>query len=112
LAGATWQTRDSRTVAAGVQWHRVEALTGPPPQRILHVMDPKIDKARWQAAYRARYESLERLAARELASMTEEEALRRMYNLVAVGKPWRQCPDYSGLVEQQRLFMRARRIGI
>jgi hypothetical protein len=26
--------------------------------------------------------------------MTEEEALRRMYNLVAVGKPWRQRPDY------------------
>ena len=67
------------------------------------------DKAKWQAWYRARCAALERVRIQELAGMTNEEGLRRMRNLVAVGEPWRERREWSGLVEQQRLFMKGLR---
>ena len=41
-------------------------------------MFPVHDKARWLADYRDTAEALERIAARELAEMPDEEALRRI----------------------------------
>ena len=72
-------------------------------------MFPVRDKTRWLAAYRATSEALERIAARELAGMTNEEALRRIASLTVIGAPWRERPGWSGLVEQQAIFHRRRR---
>ena len=71
-----------------------------------------IDKAQWQAAYRRQVRSDGNASRKELAAMTEEEAVRQINNLVAVGTPLRKRPDYSGFVQQQRLFMRARLINL
>jgi hypothetical protein len=69
-------------------------------------MDPIRDVEQWRAAYRATAEELERIRARELHAMTDAEALRRMESLCVAGPPWRERPDWSGLVEQQALFQR------
>ncbi|HEY8749657.1 MAG TPA: hypothetical protein VIM11_16860 [Tepidisphaeraceae bacterium] len=69
-------------------------------------MDPIGDKAEWLARFRATTEKLETIRARELAAMTDEEALRRMKLLSIAGTPWRERRDWSGLVEQQALFHR------
>jgi hypothetical protein len=69
-------------------------------------MRPIHDKEQWQAAYRATAEMLETIRARELAAMTEEEALHRIESLSVIGRPWRERPDWSGLVEQQAFFHR------
>ena len=63
-------------------------------------------KAHWLALYRETMEELERIRARELHAMTEEEALRRIMSLGTCEPPWRERPDWSGLVEQQALFHR------
>jgi len=52
-------------------------------------------------AYRARCEALDRIRFSELAAMTDEEARRRIESLVVAEPPWRERPDWSGLVEQQ-----------
>ena len=71
---------------------------------------PLVDEKRhWLAAYRETTEILERIRARELAAMTDEEALRRIMSLSVVGTPWRERPDWSGLVEQQALFHRRKK---
>ncbi len=57
---------------------------------------------------RARWEAVETVKARELASMTEERAQEIIQSLGAV-EGWRERPDWSGLVEQQALFHRDRR---
>lgn len=62
-----------------------------------------------RATYRERAEALERMRARELASMTEERALEIMKSLVAVDAPRQQPENWSGLVEQQALFAKWRR---
>jgi hypothetical protein len=67
------------------------------------MLDPH-EKERWRARYRATTEALERLRVRELAAMTEEEALRKIASLCTCEPPWRERPDWSGLVEQQALF--------
>lgn len=69
-------------------------------------MHPVDDKRRWLAAYRETSEILERIRARELAAMTDDEAWRRIMSLSVVGTPWRERPDWSGLVEQQDIFHR------
>jgi hypothetical protein len=61
-----------------------------------------------KAEYYARWEAVEAARARELAAMTEERAREIIQNLGAADL-WRARPDWSGLVEQQELFMRARR---
>lgn len=73
------------------------------------MMHPMTDVERWRAEHRATVEMLEQIRARELVGMTDEEAWRRIQSLCVVGKPWRQRPDWSGLVEQQAIFQRARK---
>ncbi|HWW87952.1 MAG TPA: hypothetical protein VNZ26_30350 [Vicinamibacterales bacterium] len=69
-------------------------------------MHPFHDKKQWQAAYRAATDALERVRARELAAMTDQDARRIMQSLVVAGTPWRERRDWSGLVEQQAFFHR------
>jgi hypothetical protein len=64
--------------------------------------------ARLRAEYHARWEAVETFKAQELAAMTDERARQIIQSLAAVGG-WRERRDWSGLVEQQALFHRARR---
>jgi hypothetical protein len=61
-----------------------------------------------RAAYHARWEAVETAKARELATMTEEQA-RRIIQRLAAAATWRERTDWSGLVEQQALFQKAHR---
>lgn len=56
--------------------------------------------------YLTSMELVECINAKELVGMTDEEAWRRMQLLVACETPWRDRPDWSGLVEQQAIFHR------
>ena len=58
--------------------------------------------------HRARWEAVETAKAQELAAMTDERARLIVQSLGAV-EAWREREDWSGLVEQQQLFARARR---
>jgi hypothetical protein len=58
------------------------------------------------ADYHARWEVVGIVKAHELAALTEERALEIVLSLSAP-EGWRADPDWSGLVEQQRLFHRA-----
>lgn len=73
------------------------------------LMDATRDKAALRAEYAARSEALARVWTRELAGMSDEQALREIEALVTPDTPWRERPDWSGLVEQQALFHRRRR---
>ena len=64
------------------------------------------EKAR--AEYYERWEAVERIKAQELAAMTDERAWEIIRSLGAV-EGWRERPDWSGLVEQQAFFSKARR---
>jgi hypothetical protein len=59
-------------------------------------------------AYVTRWEAVEAAKAQELAAMTEERALEIIQSIGAV-EGWRERRDWSGLVEQQALFLRGRR---
>jgi len=72
-------------------------------------MEMPRDKEAWRAAYKARTEALERVRAQELAAMTEERAWEIIQSLETSETPWRDRPDWSGLVEQQAIFARWRR---
>ncbi len=72
-------------------------------------MDSRIDKTQWLKTYRETTEMLEIIRDRELAALTDEEVWRRIRALKVAGKPWRERPDWSGLVEQQELFHRRRK---
>ena len=86
------------------RWHR------PATAVYLDLMDDGIaDKKGWMARRRAADEALACVWARELAAMSDEEALRRIKSLVTPDPVWRERPDWSGLVEQQALFQRRRR---
>jgi hypothetical protein len=67
------------------------------------------DKEKWRAQYHATIDELERLRVQQLAAMTDEEALRIIHSLCVAEEPWRERPDWSGLVEQQAYFHRRRR---
>ena len=69
-------------------------------------MMPLSELERWRAAYRATSEALETIGARELAALTEGEALRQIKSLCMLGPVWRERPEWSGVVEQQALFQR------
>jgi hypothetical protein len=71
-------------------------------------MHPVTDKQKWRAQYRQTSEELARLETVDLASLTDEEALVRLHRLEPVERPWRERPDWSGLVEQQAIFHRRR----
>ncbi len=58
--------------------------------------------------YYTRWEAVEKIKAEELAAMTDERAWQIIQNLGTV-EEWRARPDWSGLVEQQRIFHRGRR---
>jgi hypothetical protein len=72
-------------------------------------MDKSFDKKQWLKKYRDTSELLQTIRERELRAMTDEEALRQIQSLCVAGKPWRQRPDWSGLVEQQAIFHRRRK---
>jgi hypothetical protein len=67
-------------------------------------MDATPSQVMWRARYRATSEALERIRAAELAAMTDREAWRIIQSLCVIGRPWRERPEWSGLVEQQALF--------
>ncbi len=74
-------------------------------------MDKIVDKEQWLKSYCETSELLQAIRERELRAMTDEEALRRIQSLTMIGKPWRERPDWSGLVEQQAIFHRRRKSG-
>ena len=65
-------------------------------------------KEEWKEFLRQRDAALRENYYRELRALTDEEALRKLRSLVPVEEPWRQQPEWSGLVEQQRIFHRRR----
>lgn len=69
-------------------------------------MHAEPDRKRLLARYRATVEALERVQFHDLAGMTDEEAWRRIQLLSTPGPVWRDRPEWSGLVEMQRLFHR------
>ena len=69
-------------------------------------MKATTDPKHMLAAYQDSMELVECIRARELKAMTDEEALRIIQSLVAFEEPWRDRPDWSGLVEQQAYFHR------
>jgi hypothetical protein len=72
-------------------------------------MTPPIDKEKWLANYRQTTEILECMRTRELAAMTDAQALRIIASLTPFETPWRERPDWSGLVEQQEIFHRRKK---
>jgi hypothetical protein len=54
----------------------------------------------------ARWEAVAVAHAQELATMTDERA-REVIESLGAAEAWRERSDWSGLVEQQALFMRA-----
>ena len=64
--------------------------------------------ARFRVQYNLRWEAVETFKAQELAAMTDERARQIIQSLGAVDG-WRERRDWSGLVEQQALFLRALR---
>jgi hypothetical protein len=69
--------------------------------------EPTEMKESARAEYHARWEAVETFRAKELAAMTEERAREIIQSLGAV-EGWRERPDWSGLVEQQAIFQKAR----
>lgn len=68
-----------------------------------------IDLAQWRRDNRALVEEIERRRWQELRDMTDERALAIRRSLEWPGTMWREREDWSGLVEQQAIFMRARK---
>jgi hypothetical protein len=58
--------------------------------------------------YHSRWQAVEAFKAQELANLTDERARQIIQSLGAV-EGWRERPDWSGLVEQQAIFQKARR---
>jgi hypothetical protein len=73
------------------------------------MMNAEDDLEMRRAKYRATSEALARVRIQEAAALTDDEAARIIRSLVAVGTPWQERPDWSGLVEQQAIFMRGRK---
>ena len=70
--------------------------------------DARIQATTEGAAHRRRWEAVETFKAQELAALTDERA-REMIRALGAVEGWRERPDWSGLVEQQAIFRRARR---
>ena len=64
-------------------------------------------KEKFRREYHARWEAVAAFKAQELAAMTEERA-REIFAVLGAVEAWRERPDWSGLVEQQAIFRRAR----
>ena len=67
---------------------------------------PELNDARVE--YHARWEAVETFKAHELAGMTDERA-REIIQMLGAAEGWRERPDWSGLVEQQALYMKGRK---
>ena len=65
-------------------------------------------KEKSRAEYHARWEAVAAVHAQELSTMTEERA-RQIIQFLGAVEAWRERPDWSGLVEQQAIFLRGRR---
>jgi hypothetical protein len=65
-------------------------------------------KEKARAEYNARWEAVETFKAHELAAMTDEKA-RQIIQMLGAVEGWREQPDWSGLVEQQVIFLKGRR---
>ena len=61
-----------------------------------------------RAQYYARWEAVEAVKAQELAAMTEERA-RQIIQMLGAVEGWRERSDWSGLVEQQAIFLKGRK---
>ena len=61
-----------------------------------------------RAEYYARWEAVEAVKAQELAAMTEERA-RQIIQMLGAVEGWRERSDWSGLVEQQAIFLKGRK---
>jgi hypothetical protein len=72
--------------------------------------NPDQTKEEWRAEYFARTEALETVRTREIAAMTEEEAVKQIRSLCVAETPWRERPNWSGLVEQQAIFHRKKKL--
>jgi hypothetical protein len=69
-------------------------------------MVPIADKEQWRKQYRETVELLETIRMREIKALTDERAWEIIQSLACFGEPWRERPDWSGLVEQQAVFRR------
>ena len=65
-------------------------------------------KEAWRREYHLRWPAVECFKAKELASMTDERA-RQIIQSLDAAEGWRERPDWSGLLEQQAIFQKARR---
>jgi hypothetical protein len=65
--------------------------------------DPNEPVEKWRQRYREQAEMLEIIRAQEIAAITEERGRLIIQSLVAVN-PWRDRPEWSGLIEQQAIF--------
>jgi hypothetical protein len=70
--------------------------------------DPTQSKDQLREEYHARWEAVETFKARELAAMTDERA-RQIIQMLGAAEEWRERPDWSGLVEQQAIFLKGRK---
>lgn len=64
-------------------------------------------EAKAREIFGTRWEAVEIAKAQELSTLTSERASAIILSLGAVA-PWRERPDWSGLVEQQAAFRRSR----
>jgi hypothetical protein len=65
-------------------------------------------KEKFQAEYHDRWEAVAAVHAQELAALTDERAREIIQSLGAI-ESWRERPDWSGLVEQQAIFLKGRK---
>jgi hypothetical protein len=70
--------------------------------------DPLKLQEKLRTEYHARWEAVAVAKAKELAAMTDERASEIICSLSAA-EAWRPRADWSGLVEQQAIFLRGRK---
>jgi hypothetical protein len=69
-------------------------------------MDSIVDEDQWWARYRATTEALQRIDARGLKVLTDEEAQAIITSLCVCEASWCERPEWLGLVIQQAIFRR------
>jgi hypothetical protein len=67
------------------------------------------ESKQYVAKYLRSMENVERIKARELAALTDEEVWRQIQMLKTCEEAWRERPEWSGLIEQQALFHRRKK---
>ncbi len=82
-----------------------------PPKTKLRMAETPAEQREWMAQWRLAEEGLLEVKRQELRAMTDEEVLETCDLLLADADRFYIAPHYqssSGLVEQQRIFQRAR----